>query len=70
MSGVAAGIAYNLGIAHDQINNDGTHNANPDGRGAQDYDFTNTADFDDNAHNLTKFAHYTLLNNDPVTNAG
>ena len=69
ITGTTAGLAYNLGVAHGNINNAGTHNADPDGTGAADYDFTNVANFDNTVNNLTKFAHHTLLANDPVTDA-
>jgi hypothetical protein len=69
ITGTTAGLAYNLGIGHAQILATGLHNANPDGTGPQDYDFKNTANFDDTVHNFTKFAHHTLLRNDPRTNA-
>ena len=63
-----AALAYNLGIAPGAIDADGIINANPDTNGAADYDFSDSANFDDTVNNQTKYVHHTLLANDPVTN--
>jgi len=69
-----AGLAYNLGIAHGQINNMGVHRAdvnNPDAAGAQDYNFVDRGNYAAGAGglNLAKYTHYKCLRDDPVTDA-
>ena len=71
ITGTAAGLAYNLGVGHAQITDQGLHRANPNPAGGAlvDYDFKSTANFNDAVNNLTRFVHYTLIAHDPQTNA-
>ena len=67
ISGATAGLAYNLGVAHAAITNAGICNADPDGAGAANYDFTDRTVYVPATNNLAKFTHHTVLANDPQT---
>ena len=69
ISGATAGLAYNLGVAHGNITAAGLHNANPDGVGPANYDFTDRTAYVVGTNNLAKFTHHTVLTNDPQTGA-
>ena len=74
ITAATAGLVYNLGIAHGNINNAGVHNAdvgNDADAGAQDYNFNDRGVFAAGAGglNLAKFVHYKLQAYDPVTEA-
>ena len=67
ITGSTAGLAYNLGIGHAAITNAGLHNADPDGAGMANYNLADRTVYVAATNNLAKFAHHTLLTNDPRT---
>jgi hypothetical protein len=69
ISATTAGLAYNLGLAHGDINNLGIRTEDPgSGGGNQAYNLADERNFDNGQHTLARYTHYKLLTNDPFTN--
>ena len=66
ITGATAGLAYNLGVAHDDITPTGVC-AEDVGDGNKDYDFTDRGNYNLGTENLAAYTHHKCLRDDPQT---
>ena len=69
ISGMTAGLAYNLGLTPANINNMGIRNEDVGDGGAQNYNLADVTNYNNANRNLTKYIHHKLVAHDPVTSA-